>query len=397
MIEKTARQSMTLAHWVAIVLCLLSLVLLYQLQAILMPFLLAILIAYLGDPVVDLLEARKINRTVAVAIVFAGLFSLATLSLLLILPALAAQLDRFVMRLPTTLAWLQDLVLPQLQAAGLITTERLSVDELKVLIQQHWQQAGSFAGQALSQLSASGMVLLTWVANVFLIPVVSFYLLRDWDVIVARVRILIPRAWEPKVVVLVTECDEVLSAFLRGQLMVMLALGVIYSIGLSIVGIELALLLGTIAGLASVVPYMGVVVGLGASLLAAYFQFHDVSVFIPVLLVFGFGQLLEGMVLTPLLVGDKIGLHPVAVIFAVMAGGQLAGFTGILLALPVAAIILVWLKHVHEQYLDSRLYDPDPASCEDSLNLGDGDSGASNNENGSNNEDGNNNEERDLA
>jgi predicted PurR-regulated permease PerM len=246
-----------------------------------------------------------------------------------------------------------------LQAAGLITTERLSVDELKSLIQQHWQQAGSFAGQALSQLSASGLVLLTWVANVFLIPVVSFYLLRDWDVIIARMRILLPRAWEPKIVVLVSECDEVLSAFLRGQLMVMLALGVIYSIGLSIVGIELALLLGTIAGLASVVPYMGVVVGLGASLLAAYFQFHDISVFIPVLLVFGFGQLLEGMVLTPLLVGDKIGLHPVAVIFAVMAGGQLAGFTGILLALPVAAIILVWLKHMHEQYLGSRLYDAD--------------------------------------
>jgi predicted PurR-regulated permease PerM len=359
MIEKTARESMTLAHWAAIALCLLTLALLYQLQAILMPFLLAVLFAYLGDPVVDSLEARKINRTVAVAIVFVGLFSVTTLSLLLVLPALAAQLDRFVMRLPTTLAWLQDLALPQLQAAGLITTERLSVDELKSLIQQHWQQAGSFAGQALSQLSASGLVLLTWVANVFLIPVVSFYLLRDWDVIIARMRILLPRAWEPKIVVLVSECDEVLSAFLRGQLMVMLALGVIYSIGLSIVGIELALLLGTIAGLASVVPYMGVVVGLGASLLAAYFQFHDISVFIPVLLVFVFGQLLEGMVLTPLLVGDKIGLHPVAVIFAVMAGGQLAGFTGILLALPVAAIILVWLKHMHEQYLGSRLYDAD--------------------------------------
>lgn len=328
----------------------------YFLNPILMPFLVGILLAYLGDPLVDKLEEYKLNRTLAVSCVFVVLFTLVSIILLLVVPALARQLDSFVLRLPQTLIFIQDKVLPYLDSTGIVSVERLTRDELTQVIQKNWQHAGNVVIKAFGQLSASGVAVATWLANLLLIPVVSFYLLRDWDEIVLKVRNLLPREWEPTVVKVSLECDEVLSAFLRGQLMVMFALGTIYSIGLSIAGVELALLLGTLAGLASVVPYMGVIVGIATSALAAYLQFHELSALIPVFIVFGVGQLLEGMILTPLMVGDKIGLHPVAVIFAVMAGGQLAGFVGILIALPVAAVLLVMLKHWHSNYINSSFY-----------------------------------------
>ena len=136
----------------------------------------------------------------------------------------------------------------------------------------------------------------------------------------------------------------------------MLALATIYSTGLWMVGLEFALLIGIIAGLVSFVPYLGFIVGAGLATVAAYLQFQELGILLAVVAVFGVGQLLESFVLTPKLVGDRIGLHPVAVIFAVMAGGQLFGFFGILLALPVAAVVMVVLRHVHERYLQSQIY-----------------------------------------
>ena len=171
-----------------------------------------------------------------------------------------------------------------------------------------------------------------------------------------HIRDLLPRSRVDLVVRLSRECDAVLSAFLRGQLLIMVLLGTIYAIGLSIVGIDLAMLLGLLAGAASVVPYLGVIVGILAAGTAAMVQFHDWIYLLPVLVVFGVGQLLESLFLTPVLVGDKIGLHPVAVIFAVLAGGQLFGFVGILLALPVAAVVMVLLRHMQHSYKTSTLY-----------------------------------------
>ncbi len=191
-----------------------------------------------------------------------------------------------------------------------------------------------------------------------LVPVVTFYLLRDWDVMIAKVRGVLPRAWEPTAVALARECDEVVSAFIRGQLLVMLALGFCYTLGLMLVGLDLALLIGVLAGLASIVPYLGLVLGVAAAAVAALVQFGDWVPLVWVALVFVLSQMLEGMYLTPKLVGDRIGLHPVVVIFAVMAGGQLFGFTGVLLALPVSAVIMVLLRHVHERYRASRYYGP---------------------------------------
>jgi predicted PurR-regulated permease PerM len=189
-----------------------------------------------------------------------------------------------------------------------------------------------------------------------LIPVLTFYLLRDWDILVARFRELLPRRHAEKVTQISLECDDMLAGFIRGQLLVMSALSLIYTVGLMIIGVELALLLGVIAGVVSFVPYLGLIVGVVLSGLAALLQFGDWMPVVYVVIVFSVAQMIEGMVLTPRFVGERIGLHPVAVIFAVLAGGQLFGFTGVLLALPVAAVVVVLLKHAHERYVSSDLY-----------------------------------------
>ena len=331
--------------------------LLYLLHPVLAPFLAGILLAYMGDPLVDRLEARRIPRTWAVVLVFA-LFGLLVLAALLVLiPMLGRQLVRLYELAPQMLDWLQLMALPWLQQQLGLAEDFWRFEQLKATFAGQLDGAGDILARVLGQATASSLALLAWLGNLLLIPVVAFYLMRDWDLLMARLRALLPRSREASAVRLAGECHEVLGAFLRGQLLVMLALAVIYSTGLMLLGLELGLLIGVLAGLASVVPYMGFIVGLSAALAAALFQFGLAP--LPLLgigVVFMVGQLLEGMLLTPVLVGDRIGLHPVAVIFAILAGGQLFGFTGILLALPVAAVIVVLLRHLHELYKLSDLY-----------------------------------------
>ncbi|MEX0614583.1 MAG: AI-2E family transporter, partial [Methylophaga sp.] len=165
-----------------------------------------------------------------------------------------------------------------------------------------------------------------------------------------------PRRHAEKITNLSLECDDMLAGFLRGQLLVMLALSIMYSVGLTLIGLELALLIGVIAGIVSFVPYLGLLVGIVLAGLAAYLQFQEWLPVLYVIGVFSFAQMIEGTVLTPRFVGERIGLHPVAVIFAVMAGGSLFGFIGVLLALPVAAVVMVLIRHGHDRYVNSQLY-----------------------------------------
>jgi predicted PurR-regulated permease PerM len=197
-------------------------------------------------------------------------------------------------------------------------------------------------------LSALGVVGLT--------PVVAFYMMRDWDLVMVRILGMVPRDMKTSFIYLSQECDEVLGAFLRGQLLIMFLLGIVYAIGLYAVGLDLAILIGILAGLASIVPYLGFFVGIVVASIAAMFQFQDPVYLGYVCVVFLIGQALEGWVLTPWLVGEKIGLHPVAVIFSVLAGGQLFGFVGILLALPLAAVVMVFVRSLHKNYLGSDYY-----------------------------------------
>ena len=331
--------------------------LVYLLHPILSPFLVALLLAYLFDPLVDRLEKWGLSRTWGVVAVFA-LFTLIVMTLLLVLvPMLAKQLLRLYELAPQMLDWMQHSAMPWVQSRLGLADGFWKFDKVKAAISEHMGQTTDIVGVVLSQATASGLALIGWLANLVLIPVVSFYLLRDWDLMMAKIRSLLPRNREERVMSLAGECHEVLGAFVRGQLLVMLALGGIYAAGLMLVGLELGLLIGLIAGLAAIVPYMGFVIGIGAALIAGLFQFGgDLYPMLGIVAVFMVGQALEGMVLTPLLVGDRIGLHPVAVIFAILAGGELFGFTGVLLALPVAAVIMVLVRHVHDLYKDSDIY-----------------------------------------
>lgn len=333
-----------------------AVVLFISLKAILMPFIVGALFAYLMDPLADKLERLRLGRGVAVTIIFLFISLLLFLTLLLLLPALFEQLSHFVQRLPQTLVWIQNSIFPYIEKNTGLTLTIIPLADLQQLMSNHWREASSVAGNLLKSASMSTMSMVMMLLNMLIIPVVGFYLLRDWDEIMLKIYHLLPHALRDKTVNLAKQCDEVLSAFIRGQLLVMMALGAIYAIGLSIVGVDLALFLGALAGLASVVPYLGFIVGISVTSVAAYMQFHELMPLIWVLVVFGVGQVLETIALTPLLVGDKIGLHPVAVIFAIMAGGQIAGFVGVLIALPVAAVMMVFVRHLHIRYQSSLLY-----------------------------------------
>ena len=335
--------------------------LLYSLAPILMPFVVSATLAYLGDPLVDKLETLRyrffrLNRTLAVLVVFLGIIILATAVLLIIIPTIEYQITEFVDKLPSYLQWFNKSVVPTLQTYFGKGIRPLKTDQLIGFIRSYWQDETGMTENLLKSVSHSGAVIIGWFMNLLLIPVITFYLLRDWDDLIIRIHALFPRKSARTVGKLASEVDVVLGAFLRGQFYVMLALGLIYSVGLLVMGLDLALPIGMMAGLISFVPYMGAFVGVGIACIAAMLQFQDALHLIWVLLVFSIGHSLEGMLLTPWLVGNKIGLHPVAVIFAVLAGGQLFGFLGILMALPAASVVMVLLRHIHERYTDSQFY-----------------------------------------
>ncbi|WP_104203590.1 AI-2E family transporter [Billgrantia saliphila] len=330
--------------------------LLFQLQAILMPFIAGMILAYLSDPLADRLERLGMSRTLAVCAVFLVMSIVLAIALLIFIPLLMQQIRQFDQMIPGIFAWVQTVLAPQIQGwTGLDVTADL--DAVQKTLAENWQNAGGYAAQFLGQIGRSGMAFITWVTYVALIPVVTFYLLLDWDRMMANLHDLLPRRWEPDAIRLSQRCDEVLSAFLRGQLLVMLSLGAIYAVGLTLIDVRFGLLIGILAGLASIVPFLGFILGLSVALLVAFFQFDGWLVLIGVVAVFATGQVLESILLQPKLLGDRIGLHPVSVIFAVLAGGKLFGFTGVLLALPVAAVIMVLLRELNERYKRSSLYD----------------------------------------
>jgi predicted PurR-regulated permease PerM len=323
--------------------------LVYLLAPILTPFLVSGLLAYLGNPVVNRLARWHFPRPLAVALVFLVFVLLLALLLFFLVPALQAQVRSFVAKAPLYFDWLQHTALPWLRAMlGVELT--VDVAAIRETLLGHWSEVGDWATGFFLYVAQSGLSLIGWVASAMLVPVVTFYLLLDWDKLPPRALALLPPSRHVQAALLARETDEVLGSFLRGQLLVMLSLATVYSVGLTLVGLDLALPIGILAGLVSFVPYLGFITGLLAAAIAVWVQFHDVMLLLGVGAVFLVGQVLESFWLTPRLVGNRIGLHPVAVIFAIMAGGQLFGFTGVLLALPAAAILKVWLRHLREFY-----------------------------------------------
>jgi predicted PurR-regulated permease PerM len=348
-------------YWFALALAVALLWLLYLLAPVITPFVISAALAFLGDPLVDRLERFslgkwRISRSLAVVIVFllmlAGLVAL----MLVVIPLLKEQLSHLVERAPAMADWVIKAVLPWVQDVLGFEFSGFDVASLSEALRSYWKEISSALVDVLGTVSRGGQAVLHWVMNLVLIPVVTFYLMRDWDILVEGIRTLIPPQVEPTVSRLAAEINDVLGAFIRGQLIVMGALALIYVLGLWLVGLDLAFIIGLSAGLLSIVPYLGTFLGVIAAVIAAMFQFQDVFHTAMVLLVFAVGQSLEGMVLTPKLVGDRVGLHPVAVIFAVLAGGQLFGFLGVLLALPVASALNVLVRYIHGRYQNSDLF-----------------------------------------
>jgi predicted PurR-regulated permease PerM len=333
---------------------------LYLLGPALVPFAIAALFAYLFNPLVQRLAARGVGRSWGVSLVFLVLILAVVVIVLILIPFMERQVARFIDQLPRWTEWARNVASPWIEARFGISLDSFDSGELVSMLQGHWKEAGGFATSVLSKVSKSGFAIVAWLLNLVIVPVAAFYLLRDWNIVVERIHAMLPRSIEPVVVRLAHESDETLGGFLRGQISVMVLLGAFYGVGLSVVGVSVGPLIGMIAGLISFVPYMGAIVGVGIGVIAAVVQGLDMVHVILVLVVFAVGQLLEGYVLVPKLVGDKIGLHPVAVMFAILAGGELFGFIGVLLALPLAAVVMVLLRYAYERYTQSEMYHDKP-------------------------------------
>lgn len=343
-----------------IILSVVFLLMLYLLAPVLTPFLTAAILAYMCDPLVDRLSVAgyrkyQVGRTSATVLVMLGIIGAITLLLLIIIPILQKESLIIIERLPGIIANFRTTAEPWLQKHFGIS---LAIDSAQIqeIITKNWKTAGSILGDVLKTAGTNSMALISVIANILLLPVVLFYLLRDWDELMAGIGNLVPRDIVGKTTEIAQEIDQMLSEFFRGQFTVMMIMSVFYATGLWIVGLDMALPIGIIAGLLNFVPYLGPAIGMGLAVLIGALQFNSLSQLIPVLAVFGVGQLIESNFITPKLVGDRIGLHPVVVIFALLAGGQLFGFVGVLLALPVTAALAVGLRHTRDSYLDSDAY-----------------------------------------
>jgi predicted PurR-regulated permease PerM len=318
--------------------------LLYLLSPILTPFLLAAAIAYLFDPLVDRLQARRLSRTAGTVAVLFGLVLAFVLLALILAPLVQAETRLLMQQIPKVVEWGSQTLLPWLTntfGIDLMQDQELILAWLKTHVSELSQLT-----RYLPKLTDGGLAVLGFITNLLLVPVVLFYMLRDWDRMMAHIADWIPDPLKPKTIAIVKEIDRVLSEFVRGQILVILVMSVFYSAALWFAGLDYALAVGLITGILVFVPYLGVVVGVLLGTLAGLSQFGTLAGLLPIWGVFAAGQLLEGMAVTPWLVGERIGLHPVAVIFALMAFGQLFGFVGILVAIPAAAASLVALRHL---------------------------------------------------
>jgi len=332
---------------------------LYGLRGVLLPFLAGMGIAYLLDPVADRLE-RVMPRGLAAALIILAFFIVVTVVLLVVVPAVQAQVVELISALPDYITALTKTLSPLVRRlrAQMSATQ---FEQLRGAAASHAGEVMTMLGNIVGNVITGGLAFLAFLSLVLITPVVAFYLLRDWDHIVATIDGLLPLRSAPAIRAQAREVDERLSGFVRGQALVCLALGAYYAIGLTVIGLNYGLLIGLGAGLISFIPYFGNIVGFAVSLAVAFGQYGSDWTSIGVVIgIFVSGQILEGNVVTPLLVGDRVGLHPVWIMFALLAGGSLLGFTGVLIAVPVAAIIGVFVRFALDRYRAGALYNSTP-------------------------------------
>lgn len=330
-------------------------ILLWLLSPVLTPFLLGAILAYILQPGVAWMVRRRVPRGLAALLMMLLFTLLMTLLVLLVLAVIQKEGPQLKQQVPVLFAHVSAWLQPKLALLGL--ADSLDFASIRDLVTGQLEgSAQTVALYVWTSIRTSGNVMMTVVGNAVLVPLVLFYLLYDWNRMLARMQIVVPRRWLEKTLQLARDMDQMLSQYLRGQLLVMAVLAVYYAIALTVAGFEIALPVGIFTGLAVFIPYIGFATGLALALLAALLQFGDWYGFGAVAVIYGIGQIVESFYLTPRLVGERIGLHPLAVIFALLAFGQLFGFFGVLLALPVSAILSVAMRELRQSYLASTLY-----------------------------------------
>lgn len=364
MVDRTLRRIFILSGIV------LLLWVLYLLKPVVIPFVVAFFMAYLFSPLVEQFCKVGLPRWLSISLVFIGIGIMLTLAVWYIIPLVWKQLIIARDSIPVGINWINSTFLPWVSATFNIEEMEIDTTHMSSIVMDYVQtnySADSIQAMLL-RVAQSGLNFIQMGGTVVLIPIIAFYFLLDWQRMLDSLRRLIPRPYEQSTLAVVQECHSVLGAFVKGQFLVMILLGVVYATGLQLIGLEVGLIIGMIAGLASIIPYLGFAVGIVAAILATFLQFGiDWMQVVLVLVVFMIGQAVEGYILQPFLLGDKIGLSPVAVVFAVLAGAQLAGFMGMLIALPVAAVIVVLLRHLRDYYEKSYLYGQPVVVSEDAM------------------------------
>jgi predicted PurR-regulated permease PerM len=329
--------------------------LIWLLSPVLTPFLLGAILAYILHPGVSWLTRRRVPRSLAALLMMLFFTLMVTLLVLLVLVVVQKEVPQLRQQVPGLFVHLNAWLKPKLIMLGL--GDSLDFASVRDMVTSQLEgSAQTIAGYAWTSIRTSGNVMISLVGNLVMVPLVLFYLLYDWNAMLTRIKHFIPRRWLVKTIRLSQDMDQMLSQYLRGQLLVMGVLAVYYSVALWVAGFEIALPVGIFTGLAVFIPYVGFATGLVLALIAAGLQFGSWYGLGAVALVYGVGQILESFILTPRLVGERIGLHPLAVIFALLAFGQLFGFFGVLLALPVSAMLSVAWRELRQGYLSSSLY-----------------------------------------
>ena len=329
--------------------------LLYILRSVLMPFVAGILLAYLLDPVVEKLQKLKMSRLWATLVV-------CLLAILIIVPALVFlggmienQVSLLLQATPKYLRLIMDKVKPAIESL-LEKFPDLKNSGFEDMVKGNISNGLKFVGKVLTKLLSNSFAFINLLSLILIMPIVTFYMLRDWGAFVKKFEELLPKKSKKRILDVMQEINKIIAGFIRGQISVCLILGAFYSIGLKLVGLELGLLVGFIAGVISFIPYVGSITGFVLGVVLAFAQYGDITHVLYVVGVFMAGQFLEGNFLTPKLVGESVGLHPVWVMFALLAGGVLLGFLGLMLAVPLAAIIGVLVRHGIKRYKMSSLY-----------------------------------------
>jgi len=334
---------------------LLVLLFLYGIRSVLLPFVLGMLTAYFLDPAADRLEKAGLSRGVSTLVITVGFFMGLVLIVLLIAPILAGQLSGLIATIPEYINWFEGNY-REYSSRLLGNIPSLHDDAIQSTVANFSSMLLRFVESFISGIFTSSMSVVNFVSLIFITPVVAFYLLRDWDGIITRFNSYLPLDHAHTIHEQLNIIDRTLAGFVRGQLTVCMLLGGYYAIGLSLVGLKFGILIGLLTGLLIILPYIGAIFGMAVGLTLAFFQFPTMEPVGLVLGVFLTGQIIEGYFLTPKLVGQSVGLHPVWIIFGMLSGAALFGFVGVLLAVPVTAILGVLIRFAIDRYLQSSYY-----------------------------------------